>query len=219
MNTGKNKNYSYSKIMKKSSEIENMFNRETRYIQYRSLDDLHEKKILHFGSGNTSTKNGNHSVLKNIASSIVSVDSDPESNSDFHSLEDVIDNDFDYVVAEHVFEHILVDHIPDIAYSISKKIKRSGKFLLTLPNIRNFGGWFNNFEHVNYSPPENIAAIIELASLEKLKVIDRFGWSKQRIFNKHSKASETELYLFNFLKENYNLEPFRYITYIFEKIK
>jgi predicted SAM-dependent methyltransferase len=199
----------YNKIMSKTHEMNERLG-SMQYRANRTLDFAVNKKVLHFGSGNI--ENSNHKLYENLSSEITSVDNDQSSGADFKKIEDVSSHDYDVIIAEHVFEHIPIQCIDKIAINFKRLIKDKGIILFTVPNIMNFGGWFCDHQHVNFAPPDQIAAIFELAGFE---AIDRFGWSKQRHFERHSRTfTETEVFIANFLQQEYGLQLHRYVSYV-----
>lgn len=204
---------SYNDIIKKEKEIKERLGNIIHYQAGRSVDFAKDKSIAHFGSGNIVSPN--HVLYKNISKKIVSIDSDEKSKADFKKLSEVKEK-FEVVIAEHVFEHIPFNEISGVFKEIYRILEDDGEFLMTIPNIKNFGSWFSNYEHVNYAPHAHIAAVAEITGLN---AINRFGWSKQARIINHSKFTETEKFLASFLQENYGLELYTYVTYIFKKEK
>jgi hypothetical protein len=81
--------------------------------------------------------------------------------------------------------------------------------IITLPNIMNFGGWFNNFDHKNFSPPADTAAMLELHGFH---VIDLFGWSKPDRFRRHQEMDDGERRLCAIIEQNWGLTLPQYVT-------
>ena len=125
----------YTQVISKAGEINQRLG-TFEYRQNRSLEFAKGKKILNFGSGKI--ESGNHKMYASLALKITSVDNDEDIKSDFESLKDVTDNDYDVVVAEHVLEHIPVVQLENIAGEIFNLLKADGIFYFTVPFQNSF---------------------------------------------------------------------------------
>ena len=210
--------FKYKEIIETANKIDKRLGMTIAYRDNSSfgllgrMSELYDKKVLHFGCGNV--EEGDHVFFKEMASEITSVDNDISSGADFKSLEDVTLEDYhDFLVTEHVLEHIPIDQIDNIAAEFKRLASKKGKVIITLPNIRNFGAWFSNYQHVNFAPPEQIAAIFELSGFT---AIERYGWSKQQHFERHANLTNAWQQIAAFLDMEYGLQLYRYITYVLE---
>ena len=206
--------FNYNEIIETASNINKRFGR----MSYREnggasrANYIWDKKVLNFGSGDL--QKGDNLFFSKMASDLSSVDNNPAVEADFKSLEEIkVDNHYDVIIAEHVLEHIPINEVDNIAFEFKRLVNENGRLIITLPNIRNFGAWFCDHQHVNYAPPEQIAAIFELHGF---KTIDRFGWSKQSHFERHVKHIPEIQHFISFLRMEYGLEIWRYVTYILE---
>lgn len=211
----------YTEIIEKANEIDKKLG-NIQYIPRRSLDLFVGKNILHFGSGNTKLENGNHDFFRKISKKIISIDNDPNASADYKNIDLIEPNcKFDAIISEHVFEHIRIEEIPDIVKKLTLHASEGAYFLMTLPNINNFGTWFSHYQHINFAPPSHMAAMIELCGWN---TINRFGWSKDSHFLRHkdmyikeTPENNIKRLVSNFLFEEYNLQLYRYVSYIFQK--
>ena len=141
-------------------------------------------------------------------------DSDTTSGADYNNINN-INQKFDLVICEHVLEHI---DIQDIVGGLAKKLfdisNKNSKLVIGLPNINNFGSFFSHYDHKNFAPPIDIAAIFCCVGYD---IIDFYKWSKINHMVTHSQFNDTEKYLSMFLEKHYSLEIDRYITMVFEK--
>jgi hypothetical protein len=169
------------------------------------------EKVLNFGSGNVEAVN--HKEIKNLFKNVFSCDSDPSSGADYNSL-DLINDKFDLIICEHILEHITVEKMYEVAKKFDELLNDNGKLLVTLPNVLNFGSYFSHYDHKNYSPPIDIAAIICCVGFD---VVDMFKWSKEKHMVYQSSMNETEKFLEYFLEKNYGLQTDKYITIILQK--
>jgi predicted SAM-dependent methyltransferase len=151
-------------------------------------------------------------MIEKISKKVISIDSDIESGSNYKTITEAIDKEtykYDGLFCEHVVEHIPVQELPQIFKELRVLLKKDADVVITVPNIYNFGNFFQNYEHINYSPPIHIAAIIEM---EGYKCDNIFSWSKQKHFIRHTNFNETEVYIANFMEREYGLQLGRYVT-------
>ena len=175
-------------------------------------DFLVEGKVLNFGCGNI--KAANYQEIKSIFRDVKSCDNDPTAGADYNSINS-IDEKFDLIIGEHVLEHIKVeDVINGLVQKFNSLLNENGKLVLTIPNLYNFGAYFNHFDHKNSAPPIDLAAIICCANFD---LIDMFKWSKDKHMINQANMSKIDQYLEAFLESNYGLQMDRYITLVFAK--
>lgn len=151
-------------------------------------------------------------MLKEIASKVISIDCDRDSGADYVTTKDALQKEtkkYDGLFSEHVIEHIPIQAIPKIFRDLRQLLNKGAEVILTIPNIHNFGSFFSHYEHVNFSPPEHIASIIELEGFHCNKI---FSWSKQRHVQRHTNLSEVEFFIASFLEKEFNLQLARYVT-------
>ena len=196
---------SYSQIIGRAAEIRARL--PPRYVQGRSWDPIRSRSVLSLGCG--SSESEQFRELLSFAASVDGVDSDPMSGARYASLAEVPTGAHDALVAEHVLEHMTHEEVVDALTHAARILRPGSAMIVTLPNISNFGSWFNNFDHKNFSPPEDTAAIIELHGFQ---VVDMFGWSKQSRFERHARMPEEERRLCSFMEENWGLTLPQFIT-------
>jgi predicted SAM-dependent methyltransferase len=201
----------YSEIFKTRAKITQAFPaviRKPRDWSHYPCSD----KVLNFGSGNVAAPN--HVELKRYYKDVYACDSDPLSGADYMGINDV-DKKFGLIIAEHVFEHIKIDDIVNgLAQKFYSLLNDNSKLVITIPNIHNFGNFFVDYDHKNYAPPTDLAAIFCCCGFE---LIDYFKWSKARYMQFQASMNETDRYLEEFLESNYGLQLDRYITLVFTK--
>jgi hypothetical protein len=168
---------------------------------------ISERRVLSLGCG--STESEQFRELLTYASHVDGVDSDPMSGARYVSLSDVPTGGYEALVAEHVLEHMTHEQVLEAMAHASRVLLPGSPMIVTLPNVSNFGSWFNNFDHKNFSPPEDTAAIIELHGFQ---VVDMFGWSKQSRFERHARMTNEERRLCAFVEDNWGLTLPQFIT-------
>jgi len=200
---------SYDKVIENASKIKERIGK-IEYLPYRDLSCFHNKEIIHFGSGKV--EKSNHQMIKEIASKVISIDCDKDSGADYATPKNALQKEtkkYDGLFSEHVIEHIPIQAVPEIFRDLRCLLNKDAEVILTIPNIYNFGAFFSNYEHVNFSPPDHIASIIELEGFPCNKI---FSWSKQRHVQRHSSLSEVEFFIANFLEKEFNLQLARFVT-------
>jgi len=204
---------SYTKVIENASKINERIEK-IQYVSGRDVSFLKDKNIIHFGSG--SVKKPNHEMIVNLSKKTISIDKDLMSGSDYKSIEDAIKNEkikYDALVCEHVLEHLNISSIASIFKSFKNILKPDADVMVTIPNIYNFGAWFQDYEHVNFAPPNHIASIIEIQGYE---CVNMFMWSKHKHMLRHQSLNETDRYIANFLEKEYGLQLGRYVTIKFK---
>lgn len=203
----------YSDVMKHRNKIGKFFSETKRNPR---TWDLYQSSgnVLSFGSGNVNDPN--YQEIKNIFVNTFSCDSDTSSGADYKNLDEIEKTKkFDLIICEHVLEHVKIeDFINDLAEKLYNVGADDSKLVVTLPNIYNVGGFFCNFDHKNFAPPIDIAAILCCVGFE---LIDVYKWSKIHHMVQHFSMNEIEKFLENFLEKNYGLEVDRYVTMVFQK--
>lgn len=202
---------SYIEIYKKRGEIGTYFSNAKRKPRIWN-DYLYNEKVLNFGSGDVNA--ANHQEIKNIFRNVFSCDSDVSSGADYKNINE-IDTKFDLVICEQVFEHIKIeDFINGFAKKIFDICNQKSNLIITLPNIYNVGTFFSDFDHKNFSPPIDLAAIF---CCNGFQIKEVYKWSKINHMVAQQQFNDTEKYLSFFLEKHYGLEIDRYITMVFEK--
>jgi predicted SAM-dependent methyltransferase len=201
----------YSEVFKTRAKITQAFptiNRKSRNWSFYPCTD----KVLNFGSGDVNA--ANHIELKNYYKNVYACDSDPLSGANYANINDV-DQKFGLIIAEHVFEHIKVeDLVNGLAQKFYDLLNDNSKMVITIPNIHNFGNFFVDYDHKNYAPPTDLAAIFCCCGFE---LVDYFKWSKSKHMINQANMSKIDQYLEAFLESNYGLQMDRYITLVFAK--
>lgn len=201
----------YSDIVKQRGKINNYFSDAIRKPRIWT-DYPCSGNVLSFGSGNVDS--ANHQEIKLNYNNVISCDSDLSSGSDYKNLVE-IDKKFDLIICEHVFEHIKIEEfIGGLAQKFYDICNDNSKFIITIPNVNNFGSFFSHFDHKNFSPPIDLAAIFCCVGFEVKEV---YKWSKINHMINHNNFDDTENYLSIFLQKHYGLELDRYITMVFQK--
>jgi hypothetical protein len=177
------------------------------YVQGRSWEILRERRVLSVGCG--SVEGSQFLEIKQIAAGVGGVDSDPRSGAEFRALTEVPAGEWDAAVAEHVLEHMTHEQVMEAFSELARVLPVGSPVIITLPNIMNFGGWFNNFDHKNFSPPSDIAAMLELHGFH---VVDLFGWSKPDRFKRHMEMDLGERRLCEIIEQNWGLTLPQYVT-------
>ena len=82
---------------------------------------------------------------------------------------------------------------------------------MTLPNIQNFGSWFCDYDHKNFTPWWDLCALLEL---ESFSVEHVFNWSgrqkSQRLIP--GEVEDFEQKIMTFLWQNYGLSIADYVS-------
>lgn len=196
---------SYSTIMARRDEISRRIS--VNYVQGRSWGPIAGRRVLSLGSG--SVEGAQFREIASVASRAAGVDSDPLSGAQFSSLADVPSGEFDALVAEHVVEHMTHDQVIEAFSQAARILPPGGIVIITAPNVSNFGSWFNNHDHRNFTPPLETAAILELSGFH---VLDVFGWSKPERHARHMSMGDEERRLCAFVEENWGLTLPQFIT-------
>ena len=195
----------YTDIISKSTEI--CARIPSKYVMGRSWDPLQGRIVISVGCG--AVEGEQFKEISQIASHVAGVDNDPRSGAHFRALSDVPAGVYNAAVAEHVLEHLTHDQVLETFRELARILPFDSPVIITVPNIMNFGGWFSNFDHKNYSPPVEMAAMLELHGFH---VIDMFGWSKPERFKRHMEMGQDERRLCDFLEQNWGLTLPQYIT-------
>ena len=195
----------YSQIISRSEEIQRRI--PPMYVSGRVWDSIRGRRVLGLGCG--SVESDHFREIASMADHVDGVDSDPLSGARYASLAEVPAGEHDALVAEHVLEHMTHEQVLASLAEAARLLPSGSLMIVTLPNISNFGGWFNNFDHKNFSPPISTAAIIELHGFH---VAEMFGWSKQSRFERHLKMTPEEQRLCAFVEENWGLTLPQYVT-------
>jgi len=196
---------SYSTIMTRREEISRRIS--LNYVQGRSWKPIFGRRVVSLGCG--SVEGSQFREITSVASLAVGVDSDPLSGAHYTSLSDVPTGEFDALVAEHVVEHMTHDQVVDSFAQAARILSPGGVVIITVPNVSNFGAWFSNHDHRNFTPPLETAAILELSGFHVLTV---FGWSKPARHARHMAMGDEERRLCAFVEENWGLTLPQYIT-------
>lgn len=204
----------YTDIVSKRAEIHKKFEplvRKTR--MWNEISFKETARTLHFGSGNIRLPN--HREVCSMFPNVVSCDSDTSSGADYFNL-DHVQGKFDLIISEHVLEHIEINSlIKTVAPKLCGLLDSDGSMLITIPNIRNFGGYFSDFDHKNHVPPVDIASIF---SCFGVNTVDMYRWSKSSRMAKQSKMTDSEKMIEKFLEEYYELQTDQYVTILFKKL-
>jgi hypothetical protein len=196
---------SYSDIINRSMQIRSRL--PFPYVQGRSWEILRERRVISVGCG--SVESEQFLEISQVAAGVVGVDTDPRSGAHFTSLSEIPAGEFNAAVAEHVLEHLTHEQVLDTFRELARILPKDSPVIITLPNIMNFGGWFNNFDHKNFSPPTDTAAMLELHGFH---VIDLFGWSKPDRFRRHQEMDDGERRLCAIIEQNWGLTLPQYVT-------
>lgn len=203
----------YTDIVTKRTQLHQKFEpliRKTR--RWNEAVFRKATRTLHFGSGNVNLPN--HKEVCSLFPNVVACDADISSGADYFHL-DQVEGKFDLIISEHVLEHISINVlIRDVAPSLCDLLEKDGIMIITIPNIKNFGGYFSDHDHKNHVPPTDIAAIFNCFGLN---VVDMYRWSKSSRMTKQNKMSDLEKMLEHFLEEYYELQTDQYVTMVFQK--
>ena len=203
---------SYSQVIQRKTAIAARIPK--RYLSGRTWDSIVDRKILSLGCG--LVESDQFRELQSCGVSVAGVDTDPKSRAAYTCLSEVPAGQHNALVAEHVLEHMTHEQVLEAYQEIARILPVNGIVLITLPNVTNFGSWFNNFDHKNFSPPDDLAGMLELYGFH---VVDLFGWSKPGRFQRHSTLNDFERQLCNFMDEQWGLTLPQYITFIGVRIE
>ncbi len=195
----------YSQVIGKVEELQRRI--PPKYVSGRVWDPIRGRRVLNLGCG--SVESEQFKEIASMAEHVDGVDSDPLSGARYTSLSEVPAGEHNGLVAEHVLEHMTHDQVVASFTEASRILPAGSVVIVTVPNITNFGGWFNNFDHKNFSPPINTAAIIELHGFF---VAEMFGWSKPSRFERHANMTPEEQGLCAFVEEQWGLTLPQYVT-------
>lgn len=202
---------SYSQIIQRKSEISARIPRQ--YTSGRTWAPIRGRRILSLGCGSVDADQFRE--LADVGTTVDGVDTDPRSGATYTSLADVPAGSHDALVAEHVLEHMTHEQVLEAYGHAARILPHGGIVIITLPNVSNFGSWFNNFDHKNFSPPDDLAAMLELHGFH---VTELFGWSKPDRFQRHLKMGEVERAMCMFMEENWGLTLHQYVTFVAVRI-
>lgn len=196
---------SYSDIIARKAQISSRI--PMRYIPGRSWEPIRGRRVLSLGCGSVDSEQ--FKELMAASAGAEGVDTDPKSGAKYRTLSEVPAGEFTALVAEHVLEHMTHEQVLDAFEHAARILSRGSTVIITLPNVSNFGGWFNNFDHKNFSPPDDMAAMLELHGFQ---VMDMFGWSKPSRFQRHMAMGDQERALCRFMEDNWGLTLPQYVT-------
>ena len=215
----------YRLINEKISSLKKEFKHQGPYFPCREKsswqDIIAGKKVLIFGSGDPGSPTNR--IIFSGASEVCTVDNDKAFNADFLNIEYVDEYDFDTIICEHVFEHIKACELNSVLSSLTERLKPGGSMLITLPNIKNFGYWFDNYDHKNHIMCIELAAILEACF--NYKTMSLYRWSNQGAYERHLKIMDAEPgtpehsfgQIMAFLMDEYGLDVAMYTTILMKK--
>jgi len=198
---------SYSEVTRRRAEIRSRI--PFRYMSGRNWAIIRDRSVVSLGCG--SVEGSQFLELKQVSSSVVGVDTDPQSGAHYSALSDVPADQHNALVAEHVLEHLTHAQMLDAFTEIARILVPGSPVIITLPNINNFGIWFHDFDHKSFCPPVDTAAILEAHGFH---VTDLFGWSKHARFMRHQSMNDFEQHLCAFIEENWGLTLPHYVTIV-----
>jgi predicted SAM-dependent methyltransferase len=206
-----NEKYTYTEVMQKRKLIREKFPeiQHQLYRQWPGSDNTQHYKVMSFGSG--PVNNSQVLELKRSFRELITVDSDPMTDSDFLSLGAVAECDFDLIVSEHTIEHILFDDCADLFSKFKTKLKPGGGIFLTLPDIQNHGAWFCDYDHKNFTPWWDLCALLELEDFDVKHVFNWSSRAKSDRLNAET-CSDADRYLMSFMWHNYGLSIADYVS-------
>ena len=182
-------------------EVESRFG-GIRGLKLKNLDlsSVKCKNLLNIGSGK--------SEFRNICENYFSLDNDPDLDADFKNFADIPDDlKFDFVIANQVFEHISKSDFPDFVSDLSSKMSLGAIIVATVPNTSNWQQFANNYDHKNPLTFYHIGAMFEI---NNIAVDDCFFYTKRP--NEIIDASDTDKYLFDFLKKYFEVTPAQFVA-------
>ena len=198
---------SYSEGTRRRTEIRSRI--PFLYTPGRNWEIIRDRSVVSLGCG--SVEGSQFLELKQVSSSVVGVDTDPQSGAHYSSLADVPSGQHNAIVAEHVFEHHTQEQMLVAFTEMARILEPGSPEIITLPNINNFGIWFHDFDHKSFCPPVDTAAILEAHGFH---VTDLFGWSKHARFMRHQSMNDFERHLCAFIEENWGLTLPQYVTIV-----
>ena len=196
---------SYSDVIARRVQINSRI--PPRYAPGRSWEPIRGRQVLSLGCG--SVEGEQFKELLAAAAGAEGVDTDPKSGAKFRTLLEVPSGEFTALVAEHVLEHLTHEQVLSSFKQAARILPQGATVIITLPNINNFGIWFSDFDHKNFCPPVDTAAILELHGFQ---VMDMFGWSKPSRYQRHLAMGDQERALCAFMEANWGLTLPQYIT-------
>lgn len=198
----------YTAFNKKCGEIEQRFGRQGK-LELRYLDNsiVKCKRLLDFGAGK--------GLNAKLCEEYYTFDADQDLNSNFSTLDAVRESKlmFDGMIANQVFEHILLDDINDLISGLSTVMNTEAILLATIPNIQRGMYFFNNIDHKTPLMYYHLAAFFELNGFN---VIDVYKYTKN--FNAIANADATSKQIIGILERLYDLDPAQFIAVVAKKI-
>ena len=196
----------YTEFKNKCGEIESRYG-GVRGLRLDNLNTeiLKSKNLLDFGCGS--------GAYSDICENYFKLDSDPDLNPDFLSIDDVPEGlKFNSIIANQVFEHISKDDIFQVVKDISRTMEKNGKIIVTIPNVCNWFNYVSDFDHKNPLTFYQVGAFFEL---NNIRVLDAYRWTKnpQNIKN----ASDTDKYLLDFMRKYFESDPAKFVCIVGEK--
>ena len=197
----------YSKFKKIAEEIESRFG-GFRGLQLRTLDVeiLAPNHLLNFGSGSTN--------YETLCEKEIRLDPDEFVNPDYLTIDDIPEEIyFDAVIANQVFEHIEKDAIMKITSSISKKMKKGAKIIVTLPNVCN---WIKYAADIDHKTPLTFYQMGSFLELNGIRVIDSYRYTKRP--EEILYAPVVEEFVLEVLRKYFEIDPASFVAVVGEKI-
>jgi len=204
----------YSKFKKRAGEIESKFggfrglpleNLDMRVLAPNHLLNF-GSHLLNFGSGSTS--------YADLCEKETRLDPDESVNPDYCDIDDIPEEIyFDAVIANQVFEHIEKDAIMKITSSISKRMKKGAKIIVTLPNICN---WIKYIGDIDHKTPLSFYQMGSFLELSGIHVIDSYRYTKRP--EEILYATKEEKFLLEVLKKYFEIDPANFVAVVGEKI-
>lgn len=158
--------------------------------------------LLDFGAG----KGLNSGLCKNY----VTFDTDAKLNSTYCKFEEMPPElMFDGIIANQVFEHLVLNDLSEAVGQLTKRMKPGAKILATIPNVHRGSYFFNDIDHKTPLMYYHVGALFELYGL---KVIDSYRYAK-RYYEIVNVTQETQK-LFELLSQFYELDPAQFLAIV-----
>mgnify|MGYP003394009990 CR=1 FL=1 len=198
----------YTQFHEMCGTVEKRFGRQG-HLQLKGLDlsVLKCKKLLDFGAG--------RGLNSQWCDKYYTLDADASLEPNFVDITQAQESGiiFDSIIANQVFEHIELDAIDNVIFSLGQMMKKDGIFVATIPNVHRGTYYFNDIDHKSPLMYYHLASFFELNGF---KVVDAYRYSKNigAIIDADAETKK----IMEILETFYELDPAQFLAVVARRI-